>query len=173
MFLLTICLSLQYIAYVWTINTQVAKCVEIGLPELILLVIFAMVPLNFYAYSCCHALLPSISVCSNCPFPFYCFVFAVPATCYTHAEVYLRPICCSIHYSHSVALCISAHGWRSIQECATKDPISLPHWPLWTNWWCSLVLLCIFEDMTVPSVPTLAVKVTWMIPIFYTTVMTG
>jgi hypothetical protein len=33
-------------------NNQVAKCVEIGLPELILLVIFAMVRFNFYAFGC-------------------------------------------------------------------------------------------------------------------------
>lgn len=52
-------------------NTQVAKCVEIGLPELILLVIFAMVCLYFYACgSYSHFAIWDFSLANNCLFPF-------------------------------------------------------------------------------------------------------
>lgn len=81
---------------------------------------------------------------SNYHFPF-CSIFAVPATYCSHAEVYLWPICCTVHYPHSVALCIPSHCWRSIQECTTKDSISLPHWPFWINWWRTLVLFTVLK----------------------------
>jgi hypothetical protein len=81
---------------------------------------------------------------SNYHFPF-CSIFAVPAKYCSHAEVYLWPICCIVHYPHSVALCIPSHCWRSIQECTTKDSISLPHWPFWINWWRTLVLFAVLK----------------------------
>ena len=81
---------------------------------------------------------------SNYHFPF-CSIFAVPAAYCSRAEVYLWPICCTVHYPHSVALCIPSHCWRSIQECTTKDSISLPHWPFWINWWRTLVLFTVLE----------------------------
>ena len=150
------CVCIKYsfkdMAYAWTINTQVAKCVEIGLPELILLVIFAMVWLDFYTGDCLLVLFVS----SNCNFAF-CSIFAVPATHCAHAEVYLRPVCCPVHYSHCVALRISSHCWRSIQKCTTKDSIPLPHWPFWINWWCTLVLFA-FLSTTFHFLTMLAVK---------------
>ena len=68
---------------------QVAKCVEIGLPELILLVVFVVVRLihmHVIVLTLCYL----ASICAPAaPLPFSLFNFVVPAKCYTHDEVHL------------------------------------------------------------------------------------
>lgn len=111
---------------------QLTKCVEIGLPQLVLLVIFSQVRWDLTN----HVTLREIKL----HIFFLSFPFAVLATSDERGEERVWSICSIVLGYHSMDLCSSTHCRRSLQECAISNSIELQNWPRWHHKRCSLVI---------------------------------
>lgn len=81
---------------------QVAKCIEIGLPGLIILILIshvsAAISSVFTLYQMCYLLSTVI-------------LFAVHATCYKGRKTCVRSLCSHIFCGDSLALCVLSYYW--------------------------------------------------------------
>ena len=130
--------SLTVVLYV-----QLAKCVEIGLPQLILLVIFSQVSINdkksFFFGRLVHISLQCLNIFQ--PLTQVSDRFAVHAPPDEGRKTCLWPVCCSLLGGDCVDLCPPSHGGRSLQEHSTKDSVNLQNRSCRNCWCCSLVRL--------------------------------
>lgn len=108
--------------------TQVAKCIEIGLPQLIWLIILSQVmwynEQNMHAFA--HFLFTELNHDKAVSYG-KSFYIAVPASCDTCAQAHLRPVCCFVFSCNRMALCLLAHSGWCVSACSSENSITLPH----------------------------------------------
>ena len=121
---------------------QLAKCVEIGLPEIIILVVFSQVVNKFITFLTIISFLLIAALYTFFNIPFFTnltCVFAVHSSYDERRETYLWSLCSNILSGNCVDLCSSTYSRWSIQKFSSQNSNYLQNWSCRNYRGCPLV----------------------------------